>query len=405
MAYGYNIDQRKINKRNHIVDLFRRHQVLSKARAKELSGYSMDTVISIFNNLSDETIIMPAEGEQKAKGRKAEFYCLQDHKCCYLGIAFNQSGIYSSLVSFSGKLLDATSTPLDPGISKEDFLERFTGHIRSCLERQQSAAAGIRTVGCSVPGDVDLKSGVLRSYAFMPSLQQVNLREAIESVVPGVQVILDHNIRSMTAYVLKEIEPDRKFDRVLFVSARAGATHGFIYKSDIVTDHGQMGHIRVSNEPVLCSCGRTGCLDAFFSYRSFLTSLARYEGRDPQSALRDMDGGRAELQKLAALYRDNVTPVREDLNTRLSYFISALMDLVNATRPDLVVLSGELLSVYGDPLEAINEVIRREYQDHDALHRFRNAQIVYRDFGTEIASTGVCHEIIRREWGYMAETA
>ena len=105
MAFGEKIDQRKRSKRNHIIDIFRKHEVLSKVQARELSGYSMDTIISVFNSIIDENIISPVEGKQKQKGRKASFYSLNDTKKLYIGLTFNQSGFYSSLVSFSNKVL------------------------------------------------------------------------------------------------------------------------------------------------------------------------------------------------------------------------------------------------------------------------------------------------------------
>ena len=125
MAFGEKIDQRKLNKRNHIIDIFRKHEVLSKIQAKEFSAYSMDTIISVFNSLIKDKIIYPVEGEQKSKGRKASFYTLKDSRQLYIGLTFNQSGLYSSLVSFSHRIISKNTTTFKPGISKDLFLENL----------------------------------------------------------------------------------------------------------------------------------------------------------------------------------------------------------------------------------------------------------------------------------------
>jgi hypothetical protein len=54
MAFGYNIDVRKTNKKNHIIDLFRHNGPLSKVQAKQMSGYSMDTILNVFDSLLEE---------------------------------------------------------------------------------------------------------------------------------------------------------------------------------------------------------------------------------------------------------------------------------------------------------------------------------------------------------------
>ncbi len=74
MAHGERINKRKENKRRHIVDIFRHHTTLSKAEVKRYSGYSMDTVMNSFKILKNSGIIVPTEGKQKEKGRKAFFY-------------------------------------------------------------------------------------------------------------------------------------------------------------------------------------------------------------------------------------------------------------------------------------------------------------------------------------------
>ncbi|MDP3176308.1 MAG: hypothetical protein Q8M76_00305, partial [Spirochaetaceae bacterium] len=60
MAFGLLIDRRKLNKRNHVVDVFRSQGSLSKVRAREACGYSMDTLINVFDGLQEDGYILPA---------------------------------------------------------------------------------------------------------------------------------------------------------------------------------------------------------------------------------------------------------------------------------------------------------------------------------------------------------
>lgn len=403
MAFGYNIDQRKINKRNHIIDIFRTKKVLSKVQAKTFSGYSMDTVISIFNNLLDEGTITPAQGEQKNKGRKAHFYSLNPEKHCYLGVTFNQQGVYSSLVSFSGDVLDRSQAPLTLGISKDEFVRRFTGHIDEVLGRHAARRGSLSAVGCSVPGDIDIQTGILHSYTFMPFLNELNFKDIITTALPRQRITIDHNIHSMAAYILSRGDIIGGHEKVLFVSARSGTACGLIYNGAIVTGHGEFGHIRVSDDPARCVCGRPGCLDNYFSYRAFMELLSKHRGRNLLANPGEL-GEQGGMDELARLCRGSGDRLCDELRDRLRYFAIALLDTINVTAPDLVILTGDLLKLFhDDPATAVRETIDDHFKSAGFIRNYQNTTVLFQDLGTDIAATGVCLEMILEDWGYRRE--
>ncbi len=395
MAYGINIDLRKTSKRNHIIDIFRERGDLSKIMAKNLSGYSMETIISIFDGLVEEELVLPSDGEQKTKGRRAHYFRLNDSRKVYLGVTFNQQGIRSSLVSFSGRLVDSYFEPLPHGTGKRDFIARLGGHIRSIVGRNASLRGSLSHVGVSVPGDVDIQAATLRSYIFMPSIAGIDFRRLIASALPGVEITVDHNINSMASSLLEDRGAPTRGERILFVSARTGTACALIGDGRIVTGHGELGHVRVTDGPELCPCGRTGCLDLYFSYGGFRDLLA---GTDRASVA----GGPAEgvLAALRKLCADENSDAGRELRKRLALFTSALMDAVNILSPDRVILTGELLGVFGDPAALIDRIAREQIAEGGYIRNFLEASFEYREMGTEMASIGICRDIIRREWAY-----
>ncbi len=393
MAYGVNIDLRKANKRKLVIDLFRRNDYLSKIQAKKLSGYSMDTVLAIFDGLIREDLIVPTSGEQKPKGRKAVFYRLNGEKLHYMGITFNQSRIVSTLVDFSNRVHDTASTDLALGMGRDEFLSAFRTHLKKFAAKHESLAGSIAHVGCSVPGDVDAETGVLRSYLLMPALKDLNFRDIVLECFPGREVGIEHNIRSMISWFLCSSDLARKYRKILFVSARSGAACGIIHRGEIVTDRGEMGHVRVSDEARRCACGRSGCLDLYFSHRSLSDAIGEMGGQEKKAGL--------DLPEIASLYASDTAGVRALMDGRLGYFAQALLDALNLAEPDLVVLSGELLESYGDPVERIRAAMDRDLADRGTVENLANARMVFLRMGTEIAAIGVCYHLINRDWGYV----
>ncbi len=399
MAYGDKIDQRKTNKKNHIIDIMRHTGSLSKAEAKKVSGYSMDTIISVFNTLHEDDLIIPTEGTQKEKGRKASFFKLNPLSSLYLGITFNQSGIYSSLVSFSNEILESHYTRLPQPSTLDIFRERFVEHIKEVLERKRSYKKNLVTICCSIPGNIDYEKGILHSYTFLPYLNDLNFVELCKQSFPGISVYIDHNISNMTSYFLMDIDLMSRYSRILVVSARTGAASGLIYNGDIVNGHGEMGHVRVSDSALQCMCGRMGCLDCFFSYSNF-EALINASGSQVED--HSLPVQESTLNELKEYYESGDKKYTGPLNESLYYFSTALLDAINITAPDLVILTGELFRVYGDPVKAINETIRSYYSNGGAVANFSRTRLMFFDLGTEIASLGICYQKIKQDWVYTS---
>ena len=397
MAHGAKIDRRKINKRNHIIDLFRQNGPLSKAQARELSRYSMDTIISIFDSLIEEGLIVPAAGEQKKKGRRAQFYDLNHERILYLGTTFNASGIFSSVVGFSRREVERFTTRLPSPVGKEKFIELFTSHIESIVSKYSGPEGAISAVGCSIPGDIDHEAGILKSYTFIPSLVNLNFIDLISKTAPEAKIVTDHNVRSMIEYILNDGVVTEERETVLFVSARSGAASGLIHKGEVVTDRGELGHIKVTDEEVGCICGRSGCLDCYFSLKGFLEIAP--EGPGENGGVPDA----AWIERLAGEYRNGGGEVRRELDRRLKLFTIALLNVVNVTVPDLVILTGGLFKIYGDPVKRIKEITAEHFEDGGYINHFGNADFEYLDIGPEIAAIGICHRLIGEEWRFHEE--
>ncbi len=398
MAFGSRIDQRKKNKRNHVVDLFRRNGLLSKIQARTMSGYSMNTILTIFNSLQAKELIVEKSGEQKPMGRKATFFSLNERKNVYLGITFNQSGIYSALMSFSFRTLHTHFTPLSMSITRNDFSESLRKHIESLFEKEPALRSSCVAAGIAVPGDIDFESGILRSYTLMPKLNGMNFRELLEELFPKRKISIDHNIRGMLSYFLLDRELIEQNETILYVSARSATASGIIHRGAVVTAHGEFGHIHVADDDRPCICGRKGCLDGYFSLNSFMELL-----RDKLAHIAPSSKEEAEnaLAILARAYAEGNAEVRAEMDARLSRFASALLDLINITMPDVVILSGELLQMYGDPVAAITRMVKEHYRDSGYVPHYSRTKLLFTDVGTDIAAQGICRQMIDDDWGYV----
>ncbi len=391
MAFGINIDQRKTNKKNHIIDLFRLHGSLSKVQAKDLSGYSMDTILSVFNHLIEENLIYETEGEQKQKGRRATFFQLKSYAHVYLGITFNQSGIYTSLISFSNEVIDTKITETDIFTSKDEFIAEFTKHLNEFIKTNSDYFKNLRSIGCGIPGILQAENNRYLNYTLMPYLNNFDIKEFISSFFPNKEIFIEHNIKSMTSYFFSHSDIITRFKKILYISVRSGVASGFIYNGEIITDHGEIGHMKVSESKERCICGKTGCLDLFFSYMSISNAVK------PYMKLKKIRPVSKDIQQE---YKTGNSKIIEIIDERYCYFAEAVHDAANLLCPDLIIISGAILGCFDDPVKKLTDHINSVYQDTGYVRNFQNAEIKFMDLGAEIAAEGCCYYLIRKDWGY-----
>lgn len=400
MAFGQSIDQRKQNKRNHLVELFRLTGELSKAQARQRSGYSMDTLISLFKTLEEDGYIVPAGRESVAeetadaggkegrgKGRPAELYRLNGEAETYVGATFNQNGIWTTLVGFDGRTLDTLYEELPELRGQEELERRFERHLEAFALRNARLLPTIKRIGLALPGRIDTRRGIMVRYNLMPFLKDLDLKPFVERRIPGRPITVQHNITGLVSILLTDKDLISKHARILYVSARSGAAHALIQDGKIILDDGEMGHLTVKSSDRPCRCGRVGCLDTVFS-------AAEFHRLCPHTSWSQLSRILADPSPAAEALRAVVEPPFVAL-------AEALMNLTAAFSPDAVVLSGELFSILPDPARWIADRIGSACAG--APPSWIPAEILYREHGAESAAAGVCLTMIEQDWPWSLE--
>lgn len=392
MAFGPVIDQRKLSKRNRVVSLFRERGALSKAEVRQLSGYSMDTIIGIFQALETEGYIAPAEGPGPAegegsravrgKGRPASRYSIVPAREVYLGTTFNSGGIHSVMVGLSGSILACRDDDLLGVKDQKAFEAAFRNHVKSILRDRRDLQDSLRRIGFALPGRIDASGGRLRHYGLMPFLSDFDPARTIRQSIPGIPVTVRHNVSGLARFILSEMGDDVPKGRVLFVSARSGAAHALIQDGQVALDDGEMGHIKVTASRDACDCGQTGCLDTVFSMPKFRIAFP--------------DLGIEAIREALSAPRRGI--LRETLDIGYESFVEALLQLCAAFSPDAVVMTGELLSALPSPARWVSE--RLSSKASPSCASWVPTRVEFRESGPESAATGLCGSMIEEDWSW-----
>jgi predicted NBD/HSP70 family sugar kinase len=135
---------------------------------------------------------------------------------------------------------------------------------------------------------------------------------------------------------------------LVFVSVSDGVGVGVMIHGELVRGShniaGEFGHVPLSLDGPRCSCGSTGCWEAYISNRA---TLARYFGRPVDEA------GPARLEQRAFTIEDLIARARAGdakavtaIQATARYLGLGLASVVNATDPARVYIGGEITAAW-----------------------------------------------------------
>jgi predicted NBD/HSP70 family sugar kinase len=337
---------RRINRAN-MLDLVRQHEPVARLKLAKL----MDLTPASVTNLANELIaaglmrqagLMPNQ-EQRA-GRPSQLIELAAEArltlAMYLGVARPAVGI----VDLRGKVIAARNLPLELAMmASRENLDAIIRHARSFLQAQNLSPGRLLGVGVGIPNI---------PWGSFPVSRIVG--EAFDC-----PVLVEHIVRTMTlseyVHVFK-----RSLHSMIFVDISYGIGAGIIFNGELwrgaTGRAGELGHVYVTDRPVVCRCGNRGCLEAVAGERAVVQ-----QARLIMPELIDRTHEDSLDHVIQAARQGNEAAV--DLFKQTGELLGlGLADLINVINPQLIVIGGKMVQVGSLILDAVYEVIRQRSQ-------------------------------------------
>jgi len=160
----------------------------------------------------------------------------------------------------------------------------------------------------------------------------------------------------------------------VFVSVSDGVGVGIVVNGEVLRGRhntaGEFGHVPLSIDGPKCSCGATGCWEA---YVSNLATLSRYFGRDLSDPRpRDSEEVGFSVEDLIARARAGEAKALAALNSTARYLGLGLASIVNALDPARVYIGGEITTAWSliEPIvrSALRERTLTEFGGATEIH-------------------------------------
>lgn len=357
-------DQIKEMNRANILKLIRQSGEITKLDLAEMLKLSIPTITTNTNQFIEEGLVEAAGVGDSTGGRKPMILKFVENARYSVGVNISPDKVDLLLTNLNSKKIMETSFTSEKGDLFSDVLGRIQIEIDAMLEARHIDKKDVSGVGISLPGLVDEDRLVLeyapnigvKDYDFSGFQKRLNLKIFIE------------NEANVAAYAEIEMGKIADMRNVVCVSITDGVGTGIIIDQHIYKSAkkkaGEFGHMRVSSEPALCNCGRTGCWELIASKKALFRYYQEFTG--------------CKVTSLAQVFAEesfNAPEVKKAIEKYIDSLFVGIENIILGLNPEFVIIGGEL-GKYGEKMLTL---INRSNNMKSSFVEYEGTKVIFSD--------------------------
>jgi len=334
---------KRIN-RARIMNTIRVSSPIARSQIATKAQLDRKSITNFVNELIDENLVTESGKKENVSGRPYSMLKFIDNYVAGIYIAPHLCrGI---LIDFYGNIIASHEIEY-PMYTDLTTICRAVENVyhKLCLVKKPTFGVGI-----SMPGSLNLETGVMEEAVNIPSLSKVNVYETFSAFIKE-PLFLEEESRSI-ALAEKWFGKGQKYDDFVVVEVSAGVGMGIVVDGCLFKGAGQfageVGHIVIEPDGTKCSCGNLGCLEAYASESAIVSALSKYSN--------------CSFERLRYFPKDSVeskdyNKIMNDVGYRLG---QGLATVVNILCPRTIIFSGAVINLFGkEILPAIQDGINK----------------------------------------------
>lgn len=234
---------------------------------------SIPTLTSHIEELLGENWLLGEELDNKKQGRRPTIYSLNSQWKHVIVIDITTHDTKIFVLNFKNEIIYQEQYNLKL-TAQSSFLLELVKLIESTISMQKEQDKEIISIGITIPGLVDKRTGINRTYKNLNfENKSLSLRISENFKLP----VFTLNDSKAAAYGEAKFGVGKNLQHVLSINVDWGVGLGVVFNGQIFNGAsgfaGELGHIQVNPDGELCSCGKVGCLDTVTSASSLLKSI------------------------------------------------------------------------------------------------------------------------------------
>lgn len=381
---------RDIN-RQIILNYVRERGPISRADIARETELQRSSVSAIVEELLEDGLVEEEGIGESTGGRPPSLLRLRAAGALAIGVDITTTTTTVAICNLLGQVLEREQFPTD--LDADETMRRAIAII---VQLQARHAGNVDGVGVVVPGQVDFPSGRARYIPFF-DWRDLDIAQRIKEAT-GLDAIVDNDANAAALAEFWHGRPEiGKLRDFIVALVHEGVGTGIVFDRQIYRGRnslaGELGHMVIEGvAPVICSCGKRHCWEAFACTRAAVARYTKYaQRRRGSTAIR--------FPKLVELALDGDPPARRALEETARYIGIGFANLSVGWSPEAIVVTGSILLAWPMIAHVVEDTI-----DRSLSKGFGRSPIVASSLGDKDTLLGALTLVITRKFGLMASS-
>jgi predicted NBD/HSP70 family sugar kinase/DNA-binding transcriptional ArsR family regulator len=343
---------RRLN-RLRVIRALRDEGQISRAEIARRTGLSRSTVSSLVADLQADGLVVerpePGLAYGAQGGRPPILLSFDASAGAAVGIDFGHSHLRVAVSDLASTILAERSRPLDTDHDAQEGLDAAADLVEQTLADAGVDRSAVIGAGMGLPGPIASGDGVVGTSAILPGwigmTAEAEMRRRLE-----IPVMVD-NDANLGALAEAAFGAGRDAGDLVYLKVSSGIGAGLILNGRLYRGAGglagELGHVLVDPNGVVCRCGNRGCLETVAATGAVIDRLRGTHGDDltVEGMLDAARTGDAAARRAI-----------HDAGRALGQVVATLMNVLN---PELFVLGGHLGAAGDLLLDGVRESVAR----------------------------------------------
>ncbi len=307
----------------------------------------------------------------------------------YLGIDVGGMSIKAGIVDENGTILLKDKFPTHNERHYSDIISDIGEFSLNLIEKSGIGKENINSVGIGIPGTPDCENGIL-VYANNLGFRNVPFRDLLKKYFDcPIYIDNDANVAAL-AEAVAGVAKDAKISMTITLGTGIGS--GLIIDGKIFGGFNyaapEIGHMVIVEGGALCTCGRTGCWEAYASATGLIRMTKEAAIRFTDSKIHEIcKGNLDEIDARTAFEAKRQGDFAASLVIvqYTKYLAAGIVNIINLFQPEILAVGGGL-SKEGDYLmDDVKKIVFSEVYSKDPVPQ---TKIEYAKMGNDAGIVG-----------------
>ncbi|MBN6067385.1 ROK family transcriptional regulator [Aggregatibacter actinomycetemcomitans] len=352
---------------------------ISRIQISEISQLAPASVTKITRHLLARGLIKEVEQQESTGGRRATSIVAEYKNFRSILIGLGREHLTLAIMDLSAKLLKKEVFTLPNHQVPQEFELFLFRHLAEFMLTNQTRGSEFIAIGITVPGFVDMKSGMIEQVPHFDLSEPWDLANHIAERF-HLATYIGHDVRSLAlAEHYFGVTKDCYDSLLLRIHRGVGA--GIVINHEVFLGYknnvGEIGHIQVDPLGKRCMCGNVGCLETVVSNSAIENKMSELLEDGYQSKWLSLEAHDIEAICKASNKQDAVaTELIEHVGVQIGRVLAMSVNMFN---PEKIVISGEITQAKN----VLFAAIRRTLESHALPAFVQNIPLVTSELSNE----------------------